>query len=92
MKRGRDSERICHASKVIILGTSNLIFSALSRFGKLHDHVLLEQADIFLGVYPLKSTGGKTEKCFKTWRKHKIVPLLSNSLKAFINILIICIL
>lgn len=75
VKKGRDSERICNADKVIILGNSNSIFSAFGRFGELPDYVLLEQAD-FRGAYHLKSTGGKTEKC-KTWKKRKIVPLLS---------------
>lgn len=75
IKRGKDSEAVCATDKVIILGNSNLVFSAFGRFGELHDHVLLEQADFFLGAYHLKSTVGKTKKC-KTWKEHKIVSLL----------------
>jgi hypothetical protein len=40
-------------------GNSNLVFSAFGRFGKLHDHVLLDQADFFLSAYHLKALSGK---------------------------------
>jgi hypothetical protein len=53
----RDSERMC--ANLIMSGNSNLVFSAFGRFGKLHDHVLLDQADFFLSAYHLKALSGK---------------------------------
>lgn len=58
MKKGRDSERIFNTYKYSCI--SNSIYSALGRFGELHD-LVLEQAEFFLGTYHLKSTGEKTE-------------------------------